>query len=635
MRPILPAALAAIALLGLPALAAKEVTVVPSGGGARLVVGGKLITQFRTSNGSLTAQKRAETAAERLRTLLPQGLSAGDVTVKARPDGSWGVYVEGGLLMIATEEEGKLREQTAEATARLWATNLKQALGKDEGAAAKQSDAAPAAAKAPAQAKAVAAKKPAAKPAPAKPAPTKQSVGVGITDLAVPLGEVRTLAVKGSATGPVALRVEGTAVTAQVTPSGDLIEVKGISPGKATIRLARGSKETAFDVWVKKWAGTVAETPTAMVTGSVAPAALVRKVAAERALDGVRREPGATVKITGPAEGIKPLGRGESVTVRVPILIDGASYLERKTHATVRVDNLVLQPEPARLLLYSNDPESVREYGALYEGLVEDEGPARLMFHHQNRMGQPFTFEVHLLNPNRVPVDVQIIEGEAGPVIDTIQVGHRAAQRYMDAAAKDVGYILTIPPGKSRTIYQVKMPHLQTVSGLYGLRIIDGGPLVAQVVASPEPSVPEVSDDLVFAAKSELDTYPTPHKFEKYAYTVGQSWTFIPLGRKAIPAKAPNKRLFGNYGVMYNLTVDLQNPTEEEKTVSVRLLAEAGWTRGVFMIDGKIVEAPQIAPPADAVLWTIKLAPQEHRQVKIQGIPVGGSAYPVSLVVRS
>jgi hypothetical protein len=67
----------------------------------------------------------------------------------------------------------------------------------------------------------------------------------------------------------------------------------------------------------------------------------------------------------------------------------------------------------------------------------------------------------------------------------------------------------------------------------------------------------------------------------------------------------------------------------------VRLAAEAGWTRGVFVIDGKIVEAPQIAPPAEAVLWSVKLAPQEHRQVKIQGIPVGGSNYPVSLVVRS
>ena len=309
--------------------------------------------------------------------------------------------------------------------------------------------------------------------------------------------------------------------------------------------------------------------------------------------------------------------------------------LERKTFATVRVDNLELQREPANLLLYSNDPESVREYGTLYEGLLEDTGPGRLMFHHQNRMGQPFWFEVHLLNPNRTPVDVQIIEGEAGPVLDTIQVGHRAAQRYMEASADDVGYVITIPPRKGRTIYRAKVPQILTVSGLYGLRILDGGPLIAHVSSSPQPDLPEVTDDLLQAAKSEPDTYPSPQKTESYQYRVGERWCFIPLGRKAISARTPNKKLFGNYGVVYNLTVDLTNPTDEEKTVTVRLAAEAGWTRGVFAFDGKIVEAPQIAPPSDAVLWSVRLAPQEHRQVRIQGIPVGGSAYPVSLVVRS
>jgi hypothetical protein len=35
------------------------------------------------------------------------------------------------------------------------------------------------------------------------------------------------------------------------------------------------------------------------------------------------------------------------------------------------------------------------------------------------------------------------------------------------------------------------------------------------------------------------------------------------------------------------------------------------------------------------VLWSAKLAPQEKRTLRIQGITVGGSAYPISLVVRS
>jgi hypothetical protein len=86
---------------------------------------------------------------------------------------------------------------------------------------------------------------------------------------------------------------------------------------------------------------------------------------------------------------------------------------------------------------------------------------------------------------------------------------------------------------------------------------------------------------------------------------------------------------------VYDITVDIDNPSDQPRTVSVVLAPEAGWARGAFIIEGKLVEAPQVAPPADAVLWKVRLAPGEQRKVRIQGIPVGGSSYPVSIVVRS
>jgi hypothetical protein len=600
------ALLAAAALLpAAGSLAARRVEVAPADPGARLTIDGRLITHFRAPNGSLSARRRADLAAERLRELIPDGLAARDIEARPRADGAWGVFARGGLLMIATEAEAKLRGESAAETARRWAGNLKAALG--EGKAA-------------------------ARPGrPAKPA-AGPTVGVPVTDLVVPLGETRVLNVEGTARGELGLRVEGEAVSAEA--AGAQIRVKGLAPGKAVVRVARDGKETAFTAWVKKYAGVVAEVPGGMVTGSVAPLAYVRKVAVERALEGVRREPGATVAITGPAEGLRALPRGEHAIVRFPISIRGEGLLENRTYAQVRVDNLPLRPETARVLLYSNDPESVREYGTLFEGVLDAEGPARLMFHHQNRMGRACTFEVHLLNPGRQAVDVQVVEADAGPVLDTIQVGHRAAQKYMEAALNDVGYVVTIPPRKSRTIYGVSLPDRLTVSGIYNLRVLDGGPLIAHVSAAPQPTQPEVTDDLLDAARAEPDTYPSPQKDEAYQYRVGGAWTFIPMGRKAITARTPNRRLFGNYGVIYNLTVDLTNPTDEEKTVTVRLAAEAGWTRGVFVIDGRVIEAPQIAPPAEATLWSTRLAPQESRKVRIQGIPVGGSSYPVSLVVR-
>jgi len=606
MRLLYTALLAVTAaLLAAGAGAAPRVEVVAAQPGARLLVDGRLITHFRAANGSLSAARRAEVAADRLRELLADGLKAAEIGARPRADGGWGVFARGGLLMIATDAEADLRRESPEATARRWAVNLKETL---------------------------AAAGPVARAPRAAPAPGVALAPAGGSQLVVPVGETRALALEGPGGPATAVRVEGAAASAEV--AGAAVRVKGLAPGKATVRVTRGGRESAHIVWVKQYAGVVAEVPVGMVTGTVAPAAYVRKVAAERALDGVRREPGATVAITGPVEGVRALPRGENAVVRFPIAIRGAGLLENRTTAQVRVENLTLRPEPARVLLYSNDPESIREHGTLFEGVLDDDGPGRLMFHHQNRMGRPCTFEIHLLNPNTVPVDVQVIEADAGPVLDTIQVGHRAAQKYLEATLNDTGYVATVPPRKSRTIYGVTLPDRRTVSGIYNLRVLDGGPLIAHVSASPQPTSPEVTDDLLEAARSEPDTYPTPQKAETHRYRVGGSWTFIPLGRKPIAAKTPSRRLFGNYGVLYDLTVEIENPTQEEKTVTVRLAAEAGWTRGAFVIDGKVVEAPQIAPPAEATLWSARLAPQEVRQVRIQGIPVGGSSYPVSLVVR-
>jgi hypothetical protein len=87
--------------------------------------------------------------------------------------------------------------------------------------------------------------------------------------------------------------------------------------------------------------------------------------------------------------------------------------------------------------------------------------------------------------------------------------------------------------------------------------------------------------------------------------------------------------------VVYDLTVDVENPTEEDKTVKLVFSAEAGWVRGVFVIDGKLIESPELAPPGESVLWSVKLSPKEQKRVRIRTIPVGGSFYPASIVVRS
>lgn len=606
-------ALVLVAAIGLTASApaAPKVEVVPVKLGARLLVGGKLIALFRTPNGSLTAEGRAEYAARRLRELVADDLSAMDISVRDRGD-SWGVYANGGLVMIATQDEAKERNTTPEAVARMWAANLKSALGSGSGATAKKSDRAPA--------------RPAKAP---RLALSDQSV-------AVPVDETRRVSLSGTATGPVTLATEGDeCATVELDGSTGEIVVFGKAPGKLTVRVSRGGASAEFTVWVKKYAGRLGETPVAEVTGDLTPGSLVKQVAQACYLKGIEREPGTIVKLLGAPTGVRALPRGEIAEIGFPVLVTGDGYLPLKTTARVTVRNRPLTPAETRVLLYSNDPESIREFGTLYQGLVTNAGPVRLMFHHQNRSGRTITFQVHLLNPHDTPAEVQVIQAEAGPVIDTIQVGHRAGERYLSASKSDVGYILQVPAKSVRTVYTTAMPQLRTVSGIYGFRVLSGGSLVTEVTSSAEPTKPPITPDILTTAQSEPHTYPNPQKDLKYRYVVGEPWTFVPIGRQAISGTRANRKLFGNYGVLYNITVEVSNPTNSMQTVRVVMAPEAGWARGAFFIEGQLIEAPQVAPPAEATLYSTKLGPGERRTLRIQGIPVGGSAYPVSLVVRS
>lgn len=595
--------------------AAPRVQVVPVSQGARLLVGGKLIALFRTPNGSLSPQGRAEYAARRLTELVGKGLQAEDIDVRSKGD-AWAVYASGGLVMIATPDEAAERKQEPEAVARLWAVNLKEALGETEVASAKNT-------------------KKSAKTPPA-PKEKEPKLAVSDTSVAVPLGETRRVVVKGTADGPITTSSEGDpCATVEVDAGRSELVIRGVTAGKMTVRVRQDGADASFTVWVKKSAGRVTGPAEAEVTGTTTPATLVRQAAEEHALENVEREPGTVVRVVGPPTGVRALSRGESAQVEFPITVTGDAYLPLKTTARVTVRNIDLPARETKALLYSNDPESIREHQMLFQGFVDNEGPVRLLFHHQNRTGRTVTFQVHLINPNTEPVDVQLIRAEAGPTLDTIQVGHRAGQKYMAAATNNIGYIARIPARTVRTVYTTAMPNLLTVSGIYSYRIMNGGPLVTEVTASAGPTTPEITDDLITTARSEPHTYPNPQKDEKYDYVVGQKWTFIPMGRKAITGTRTNRKLFGNYGVVYNITLNLSNPTDEAKTVRVVMTPEAGWARGVFLFEGQIVEAPQLAPPGEAQLWSLKLAPQEQRTLHIQGIPVGGSAYPVSLVVRS
>jgi hypothetical protein len=154
--------------------------------------------------------------------------------------------------------------------------------------------------------------------------------------------------------------------------------------------------------------------------------------------------------------------------------------------------------------------------------------------------------------------------------------------------------------------------------------------VVAEETAEPE----EYAVVSAGAPSPSEHVYPQPRKEVRARYRVGDTWAFIPVGKRPIAARDGSRRLDGNYGVVYDIAVRVENPTDRERTIQVAFSADAGPARGVFWIEDRLVEAPELGA-TDVPLASFRLAPGEVRDLPIRTIPVAGSAYPARIVVRA
>jgi hypothetical protein len=285
------------------------------------------------------------------------------------------------------------------------------------------------------------------------------------------------------------------------------------------------------------------------------------------------------------------------------------------------------------VLLYSNDPERVGRPGVLFAAELAADRPARLLYHHQNASDEPLRVRVELVNPSDQPVDVQVIDGAAGPTWDAVEAGHRAAARYVRSSLQDLGTIVGVPARSEQAIVLQRLPPRTTVSGLFGLRGLGAG-LFVRVVAEAEAEPVVALRPAEKPDRLSDQVYLSPVRPLSARYVVGKNWAFLNLGSEPLLTRETHRKLAGNYGVSYEWTLTLSNPTDQPQPVVLTLSPDAGDARGVFVIDGAVVEAPEVSPPVEADLATFELQPGERRVVRVQTLPVGGSSYPARLVIR-
>lgn len=465
--------------------------------------------------------------------------------------------------------------------------------------------------------------------------------------LVVPLREGRMIKLGGVARGPIVVRSERSdksPVNVAPDPRTNQIVVSGDTLGRDVLYIEREGAQIKVDVNVMDYAVRIQRPQPVVVTGEGVSTEKLGRLAMNSLRAAMMPAPGATVKYE-PVEQAPMPGVGQSSQVVVPITATGPDLLPVKHKVSVPLQRRVLQRPEAETLLFSNNPERITKFQTLYVGRLKS--AARLLYHHQSAIDTDTWFTAELMNDGDEPAEVQVVGGDAGPVRDTIWVGYRVASDFFTAHNADSGMVVVIPPHSRLALQAVRLPAGLTISGLMELRLLSGSEPLVRVAAerpgdqtiltdvlAPTPLSQASQQLLEDAQRLSMHVYPKPGKRITAKYQVGGNFVFLPIGRSPISAAEGDEVLAGNYGVFYDITLQLENPTN--KTDDVRLVFEAagGIAGAVFEIDGRRAEIPQLAAAGERTLLTYRMEPGTKKTVRVRTVPLSGSNYPVKLIVR-
>ncbi|MFQ5811172.1 MAG: hypothetical protein ACE5JM_16260, partial [Armatimonadota bacterium] len=201
----------------------------------------------------------------------------------------------------------------------------------------------------------------------------------------------------------------------------------------------------------------------------------------------------------------------------------------------------------------------------------------------------------------------------------------------------DHGYVVQMPAGRRAEIQSQMLGSGDVASGLARLTNLSSAAVKVTVSADGDGATwgyfPLVPPE-VRAAVSGEDCFFLPDKRITASYTVGGAWLFVDIGREAVVNRR-GTRLHGNYGVRYEIKVQMQNPGAESARAEIAIRAGGGAAWGAFSIDGDTIEPPLLAPGQEFVLKTMTLPAGVSRTIGVRTMPEAASSYPVTLIIRS
>jgi hypothetical protein len=475
---------------------------------------------------------------------------------------------------------------------------------------------------------------------------------LGDTELRICAGVPKFVRVVGTLAEKVSIKSSDPEVVSVKRVAGGM-NIKGMSFGEATITVSNGDEFETLQLEVRPYAARFPQTISADVAGLPATVETVEGSIEHALRTRLTAQPGSTTKVVT----FKPTqlmqGKTRTYPVRVRVEAPETFPIEGVVNVVVRNSPLVAMVDEE--LWYCNDPENIKQPGALFSSSLKAEKQARLLYHHINDSPYSMVVEVKLVNTSDKSAQVMVIPGDSGPSKNPVQAGMVAADRYFRGWVYQSGEIVSIPPKSSLPISLRKLTPGDTTSGLCSLRLLVGGPDQLMVRTDARiPSAQDAREKEAFlsatpwrrvsarsilgwenaAAATTVHVYPKPAKIEELNYHVGGQYGSVRIGQRPISSSDQKRALEGNFGVFYTIKTKLDNPTTEAEEVELVFEASAGYTGALFIINKEIRRTPLLQPKTEAQIMKVRMEPGSSKSLTFMTIPLSGSSYPVTLTVR-
>ena len=454
--------------------------------------------------------------------------------------------------------------------------------------------------------------------------------------LVVPVGETRAAPLRGNTAGRVQVRAEAPVASAVWDEKKRVVRVAGLQEGETRLVVSDEANVLSVPLRGMKYAARLGKLLPARVTGNPASAEVVARAVKAAVSASLMLQPGAWGTVMPLAAGLHPVYQGRSSAVPVYVSAAGDNYLPRRGQYQADVHGEQVELSPAALLMVSNWPERLREHGMWFEGKLAGGQPTRLLYHHVNAAGVASDLAIELWNLSGELAWVHVIAGVGGPSFDEAWAGHRAARSFLTNKAGGVGWMVPVPPRTAVPVLAQPVTKGATASGIMELRTMGTGDLSVQLYLGPR-SLGRLPRPITVYRESPLLGqwhYPKARQEVKAQYVVGREWAFVTIGDQPAAGLMAGDELRGSYGVLYDINLELVNPTAEEARVAIVMEAAGGPARGALLVDGRITEAAMLRQEVEVPVSQYRLSPGEVRRVHIQTLPQAGSNYPVRLVAR-